>query len=75
MKRLKEGGREGLLRDEVRMRKAAELIAESAKPVAAEPESAGEEIWTPEQGEAAGAEGAGDAGGGKEPGKLWTPGP
>lgn len=60
---LRENGRDGLLREEVRMRKAAELITESAKPIAAtetEPE--------PE------TEPAADAAGGEEASKLWTPG-
>lgn len=68
--RLKERGRDTLLRDEVRMRKAAELVAESAKPIPAAQAEAREEIWTPEKGEAAEGEGEGS----DQPGKLWTPG-
>jgi trigger factor len=84
--RLRESGRDRLLRDEVRMRKAAELIAEHAKPIPKAQAEAREAIWTPEKGEPdAGAGGdepksgptgneaeGGPAGG--EPGKLWTPG-
>ena len=73
--RLRESGRDRLLRDEVRMRKAAELIAEHAKPIPKAQAEARDAIWTPEKGEAepaAGAEGAGEGSG--EPGKLWTPG-
>lgn len=56
--RLREGGRDGLLREEVRLRKAAELITESAKPIPlAQVEAQAEE----------GVEG-------EAPGKLWTPG-
>ena len=34
LRRLREAGRDGLLRDEIRMRKAADAVAESAKPIA-----------------------------------------
>ena len=58
-------GRDALLAEEIRIRKAADLVVEEAKPVEREdgPEPpAGEGIWTPE----AEAEGSGE--------KLWTPG-
>ncbi|MDQ3728047.1 MAG: trigger factor [Actinomycetota bacterium] len=72
--RLREKGRDGLLREEVRLRKAAALIADSAKPIALAKVEARDAIWTPESGEAvAPDEGGGDAEG-AEPGKLWTPG-
>ena len=51
---LRESGRDGLLRDEIRMRKAAEAIAESAKPIPMERAAAREQIWTPDKGEADG---------------------
>ena len=86
--RLRESGRDRLLRDEVRMRKAAELIAEHARPIPKAQAEAREAIWTPEKGEteAASSEGgeSSEAGGssaespaegGTQPGKLWTPGP
>ena len=41
------------------MRKAAEAIAESAKPIPMERAAAREQIWTPEKGEAEDAEPAG----------------
>ena len=70
--RLKENGRDSLLREEVRMRKAVEVIAESAKPIPKAQADAREAIWTPEKDEADGpAEGGAEA---AEPGKLWTPG-
>jgi trigger factor len=52
------------------MRKAAELVAESAKPIPLEQAAAREQIWTPEQerGDEEAAEG------GAAPGGLWTPG-
>ena len=68
--RLREAGRDELLRDEVRMRKAAEAIAESATPIPMERAAAREQIWTPDKE-------AGDAGAPEQeskPGKLWTPG-
>ena len=54
------------------MRKAAEAIAESAKPIPMERAAAREQIWTPEKGEAEAAEPPAE----KEPkaGELWTPG-
>lgn len=49
--RLRENGRDVLLREEVRLRKAAELIAEQAKPVAKieDPDTEDEpsKLWTP----------------------------
>jgi trigger factor len=70
LRRLRESGRDGLLVEEVRMRKAAELVAESAKPIPLEQAAAREQIWTPEQerGEEEATEGGEAAGG------LWTPG-
>jgi trigger factor len=70
--RLRETGRDSLLRDEVRMRKAADAVAESAKPIPMERAAAREQIWTPEKD----APGEDSAGGDAEakPGELWTPG-
>ena len=73
LKRIRAEGRDALLIEEIRMRKAAELIVEEAKPVAADPAAAeaadgeagsGEKLWTPE-GEEQPEAAAGD---------LWTPG-
>ena len=60
--RLRESGRDGLLRDEIRMRKAAEAIAEQVKPIPMERAAAREQIWTPDKREAEDAddEAAGD---------------
>jgi trigger factor len=60
--RLRDSGRDSLLRDELRMRKAADLVAAEANPIPLERAAAREALWTPEkerEGEAAG---------------LWTPG-
>ena len=70
--RLREEGRDALLRDEVRMRKAAEAIAESAQPIPMERAAAREQIWTPEKGES--EREPAPAGQEQKPGELWTPG-
>jgi trigger factor len=62
---LRETGRDSLLRAEVRLRKAADVIADSAKPIPAEQAAAREKLWTPEK-EQSEPEAA-EAG-------LWTPG-
>ena len=69
---LQESGRDGLLRDEIRMRKAAEAIAEQVTPIPMERAAAREQIWTPDKREAEEAddETAGDP----KAGELWTPG-
>jgi trigger factor len=69
LQRLREGGRDVLLREEVRLRKAAELIAEQAKPIPKAQADAREAIWTPDK-EPEGE----DAPAGEKPGELWTPG-
>lgn len=61
LKRLRAEGRDALLAEEIRMRKAADLIVEQAKPIEMDRAEAREKIWTPE------AERAPDAG------DLWTP--
>ena len=65
LRQLREAGRDGLLRAEIRLRKAADVIAESAKPIPAEQAAARDKLWTPEK-EQAEPEAA-------ETG-LWTPG-
>jgi trigger factor len=66
LERLRDAGRDSLLREELRLRKAAELIAASAKPIPKQQAAARDKLWTPEKEQ----EGAGDRG---EAG-LWTPG-
>jgi trigger factor len=61
LKRLRESGRDAMVREDIRFRKAIDLVAEEAKPIPAEQAEAREKIWTPEkEREAAGG--------------LWTPG-
>ncbi len=61
LERLRSSGRDGLLGEELRLRKAADIVAESANPIPIEQAEAREKLWTPEK--ERGPEG-----------KLWTPG-
>jgi trigger factor len=60
--RAREQGRDELLRDDIAMRKAVDLLAEHAKPIPIEQQEARDKLWTPEK-EAA-----------EKKSKLWTPG-
>jgi trigger factor len=60
--RLRSSGRDVLLREDLRLRKAADVIAESAKPIPIEQAAAREKLWTPEKERE------------EEKGALWTPG-
>jgi trigger factor len=64
LKRIRAEGREPLLVEEIRMRKAAELITAEAKPIEMDRAAAREKLWTPE----------GEEGSGAAAGDLWTPG-
>ena len=61
LKEIRESGREELFKQDLRMRRALELIGEGAKPIPLEQAQAREEIWTPEKER-------------EEKGGLWTPG-
>lgn len=61
LSRLRENGRDRMVREDIRIRKAIDLVAESAKPIPAEQAEAREQMWTPEKER-------------KEAGSLWTPG-
>lgn len=63
LERLRANGRDELLRSELRLREAAELIARSAKPIPQGQAAAREQLWTPQKERAEGAEAG-----------LWTPG-
>jgi trigger factor len=65
LERLRAEGRDTLVRDDLRVRKAIDLVAETATPIPLGQAEARERLWTPE------AEAAAGAGGG---GQLWTPG-
>jgi trigger factor len=60
LEQLRRTGREELLRDDLRMRRAMELIAEEAQPIPTEQAEAREQIWTPEKER-------------EQKGGLWTP--
>lgn len=60
LERLRENGRDAMVVEDLKARKAIELVAESAKPIPLEQAEAREQIWTPEKER----EAAGD---------LWTP--
>jgi trigger factor len=60
LKRLRESGRDAMIRDDIRFRKAIDLVADSAVPIPLEQAEAREQIWTPEKER-------------KEAGELWTP--
>jgi trigger factor len=63
LERLRANGRDALLREDLRLRKAAERIASSARPIPQEQAAAREKLWTPEKERAEGSESG-----------LWTPG-
>ncbi len=59
--RLRENGRDAMVREDIRIRRAIDLVAESAKPIPLEQAEAREKIWTPEKER-------------EQAGSLWTPG-
>jgi trigger factor len=61
LEEIRKSGREELLKDDLRMRAALELIAENATPIPMDQAQAREDIWTPEKER-------------EEKGGLWTPG-
>ena len=61
--RLRENGRDAMVREDIQVRKAIDLLAESAVPIPLEQAEAREKIWTPEKEK-----------GEEKPGELWTPG-
>jgi trigger factor len=61
LERLREKGRDAMIAEDIRFRKAIDVVAGEAKPIPLEQAEAREKIWTPEkEKEAAGS--------------LWTPG-
>jgi trigger factor len=61
LKRLRENGRDAMIREDIRIRKAIDLVVEAARPIPLEQAEAREKIWTPEKER-------------EEAGSLWTPG-
>jgi trigger factor len=64
LERLRASGRDALLREDLRLRKAVDVIAGSAKAIPKQQAAARERLWTPEKDR---EEEGGEAG-------LWTPG-
>jgi len=60
LERLRENGRDAMVVEDIRARKAIELVAEAAKPIPLEQAEAREQIWTPEKER-------------EKAGGLWTP--
>jgi len=61
LQRLRENGRDAMVREDIRVRKAIDLVAAATTPIPVEQAEAREKLWTPEkEREAAGS--------------LWTPG-
>jgi trigger factor len=58
--RLRENGRDALIREDIRIRKAIDVVAESAKPIPLDQAEAREKLWTPEKER-------------EQAGSLWTP--
>jgi trigger factor len=61
LQRLRENGRDAMVSDDIRVRKAIDFVAEKATPIAMEQAEAREKLWTPEKERQAA-------------GSLWTPG-
>ncbi|MDX6602300.1 MAG: trigger factor [Solirubrobacterales bacterium] len=62
LERLRENGRDAMVREDIQVRKAIDVVADSAKPIPLEQAEAREKIWTPEKEEE------------EKPSELWTPG-
>lgn len=60
--RLRENGRDAMVREDIQVRKAVDLIAEAAEPIPLAQAEAREKIWTPEKEQE------------EKPSELWTPG-
>ena len=61
LEELRKSGRDQMLAEDLRMRRALERIAENAKPIPVQAAEAKEKIWTPEKER-------------EQKGDLWTPG-
>jgi trigger factor len=59
--RLRENGRDAMVREDIQVRKAIDLVADSAKAIPLEQAEAREKIWTPEKEQSG------------EKAELWTP--
>lgn len=64
LERLRKTGRDSLVREDLRIRKTIDLLAESAKPIPMAQAEARERLWTPEK----------ERGEESQSAELWTPG-
>ncbi|HXR30726.1 MAG TPA: trigger factor [Solirubrobacterales bacterium] len=62
LERLRQNGRDAMVREDIQVRKAIDLIAESAVPIPKQQAEAREKIWTPEKEQE------------EKASELWTPG-
>jgi trigger factor len=62
LERLRENGRDAMVREDIQVRKAIDVVAAAAKPIPLEQAEAREKIWTPEKEKAE-----------EKPSELWTP--
>jgi trigger factor len=60
--KLRSSGRDALVREDIKIRRAAEAVVEAAKPIPMGQAEAREKLWTPDKDEPEGE------------GRLWTPG-
>jgi hypothetical protein len=76
LERLRRSGRDALIREDLRIRKAIDLVTESAKPIPVAQAEARERLWTPEKeaAEETAEEASGSGGEGSGEAELWTPG-
>jgi trigger factor len=61
LQRLRENGRDTMVREDIQVRKAIDIVAEAAKPIPLEQAEARGKIWTPEKEQE------------EKPSELWTP--
>jgi len=62
LERLRENGRDAMVREDIRVRKAIDLVAESTQPIPLDQAEAREKLWTPEKERE------------ERAASLWTPG-
>ena len=81
LERLRKSGRDALIREDLRIRKAIDLVTEAAEPIPVAQAEARERLWTPEKEAAeqtAPEKGSGSGGGpggeAESESGLWTPG-
>ena len=61
--RIKQQGRDDLLREDIAMRKAVDVLVDGAKPISVDQAQARDKLWTPEKEEKE-----------KASEQIWTPG-